>query len=146
MKRILYIIAAALMVAVACEKEGARMMEDLSGDWHYTATENGVAEDIWVSFDQSGTFEMYQKIGEGPYWQSQGEFTLDADAMTLSGVYSDRTPWKYTYKVSVGGSSLTMTAVGQEGYSVTYARETIPAQVRQMSLPLTKSEPVDLFL
>ena len=71
---------------------------------------------------------------------------MDAESMVLSGVYTDRYPWKYTYKVSVSDKTLTMTAVEQDGHSVTYARESIPVQVRQMSLPLTKSEPVVLFL
>ena len=142
MKKILYIIAAALVAAVSCQKDGDRVLEQISGEWHYSATESGVAEDVYVAFSEDGTFEMYQKIGDGPYWYSAGEYTLDAKSMVLSGVYSDRYPWKYTYKISVNDKTLTMKAVEQDGYSITYAREAIPSQVRQMSLPLTKSESV----
>lgn len=146
MKKILYIMAAALVAAVSCQKDGDRVLEQISGEWHYSATESGVAEDVYVAFSEDGTFEIYQKIGEGPYWYSTGDYKLDAESMVLSGVYTDRYPWKYTYKVSVSDKTLTMTAVEQDGHSVTYARESIPVQVRQMSLPLTKSEPVVLFL
>ncbi len=146
MKKILYIMAAALIAAVSCQKDGDRVLEQISGEWHYSATESGVAEDVYVAFSEDGTFEIYQKIGEGPYWYSTGDYKLDAESMVLSGVYTDRYPWKYTYKVSVSDKTLTMTAVEQDGHSVTYARESIPVQVRQMSLPLTKSEPVVLFL
>lgn len=146
MKKILYIMAAALVAAVSCQKDGDLVLEQISGEWHYSATESGVAEDVYVAFSEDGTFEIYQKIGEGPYWYSTGEYKLDAESMVLSGVYTDRYPWKYTYKVSVSDKTLTMTAVEQDGHSVTYARESIPVQVRQMSLPLTKSEPVVLFL
>lgn len=139
-------MAAALVAAVSCQKDGDRVLEQISGEWHYSATESGVAEDVYVAFSEDGTFEIYQKIGEGPYWYSTGDYKLDAESMVLSGVYTDRYPWKYTYKVSVSDKTLTMTAVEQDGHSVTYARESIPAQVRQMSLPLTKSEPVVLFL
>lgn len=146
MKKILYIMAAALVAAVSCQKDGDRVLEQISGEWHYSATESGVAEDVYVAFSEDGTFEIYQKIGEGPYWYSTGDYKLDAESMVLSGVYTDRYPWKYTYKVSVSDKTLTMTAVEQDGHSVTYTRESIPVQVRQMSLPLTKSEPVVLFL
>lgn len=139
-------MAAALVAAVSCQKDGDRVLEQISGEWHYSATESGVAEDVYVAFSEDGTFEIYQKIGEGPYWYSTGDYKLDAESMVLSGVYTDRYPWKYTYKVSVSDKTLTMTAVEQDGHSVTYARESIPVQVRQMSLPLTKSEPVVLFL
>lgn len=139
-------MAAALIAAVSCQKDGDRVLEQISGEWHYSATESGVAEDVYVAFSEDGTFEIYQKIGEGPYWYSTGDYKLDAESMVLSGVYTDRYPWKYTYKVSVSDKTLTMTAVEQDGHSVTYARESIPVQVRQMSLPLTKSEPVVLFL
>lgn len=139
-------MAAALVAAVSCQKDGDRVLEQISGEWHYSATESGVAEDVYVAFSEDGTFEIYQKIGEGPYWYSTGDYKLDAESMVLSGVYTDRYPWKYTYKVSVSDKTLTMTAVEQDGHSVTYTRESIPVQVRQMSLPLTKSEPVVLFL
>lgn len=132
-------------MATGCEKQETVLLERLSGDWHYEAEENGVTEDIWLSFTAAGTFEMYQKIGEGPYWYSNGEFTLDPDSMTLSGIYSDRYPWRYTYRISIGGSTLDMTAVEAEDYKVTYSRESIPAQVRDMSLPLTKAGQPDVI-
>ena len=146
MKKIVLILAVALFSAVSCQKDSVRILEQIAGEWHYSAVENGVSEDVYVSFTEDGLFEMYQKIGEGPYWYSAGEYALDAESMVLSGVYTDRYPWKYTYKVSVSDNTLTMSALEQEGYTVTYSRENIPASVRQMSLPLTKSEQVELFL
>lgn len=122
------------------------MVAQLAGEWHYAGEENGVAEDIWVSFAEDGTFEMYQKIGEGPYWLTKGEFELDPETKVLSGVYSDRYPWKYSYKVSISDKTLTMSAVELEGYTVIYGKERIPVEVRQKSLPLTKSEAVERYL
>lgn len=146
MKKILHIFALiALFVATGCEKV-AGPSYDFVGDWHYTAEENGVAEDVWVSFSSEGTFEMYQKIGEGPYWYSHGEFSYDNSADILKGVYSDRYEWKYTYDISVSGNTLVMKAREVENYSVTYTKETIPAEVREKSLPLTKAESVERYL
>ena len=146
MKRLIFIFAIlALFVATGCEKNAAQSY-DFLGDRHYSATENAVAEDIWVSFFADGTFEMYQKVGEGPYWYSHGEFAFDATADVLTGVYSDRYDWKYSYVVSVSGSTMVMKAVEVENYSVTYTKETVPAEVKEKSLPLTKSESVERYL
>ena len=135
----------ALFVATGCQEKAGHSFP-FSGDWHYSDTENGVDEDVWVSFLSDGTFEMFQKIGEGPYWYSYGEFTYDSHAGILTGVYSDRYRWKYDYEISVSGKTLVMTAVGVENYSVTYNKENIPAEVREKSLPLTKSESVERHL
>jgi hypothetical protein len=146
MKKLFYIFTASLLIAVGCTKDASKVMNQLSGDWHYAAEENGVKEDIWISFSEDGTFEMFQKIGDGPYWYTKGEYALDSKTKVLSGIYSDRYPWKYSYKVSISDKTLEMAAVELEDYKLTYAKETIPAQVREKSLPLTKSESVELFL
>lgn len=148
MKRITYILTAiaSILLTVSCQKASDHLLDSLTGDWHYTGEESGVEEDIWVSFAVNGTFEMYQKIGDGAYWYSTGEFTLDPDTMTLSGVYSDRYPWKYDYTVSVSSKALVMTAVQLDTHSLTYTRESIPDEVRQKSLPLTKSETFERYL
>lgn len=140
MKRILYILAAVLLAATSCQKEGNSLLENLAGEWHYTAEESGVTEDVYLSFAENGTFEIYQKIGEGPYWHATGDFTLDLETSVLSGFYSDRYPWNYSYVIEVSSTTLVMKAVELEGYIQNYVREQIPAEVRDKSLPLTKSE------
>lgn len=138
--------AAVLLLGTSCQKDSDALTAKLAADWHYTAQENGVAEEVWISFTADGTFEMFQKIGDGPYWYTKGEYALDSKTKVLSGIYSDRYPWKYSYKVSISDKTLEMAAVELEDYKLTYAKETIPAQVREKSLPLTKSESVELFL
>lgn len=145
MKKIIYVIAA-ILFAVSCQEKTDKVVEQITGEWHYSSIESGVNEDVYVSFATDGSFVLYQKIGDGAYWYSEGTFTLDAETMVLTGVYTDRYPWKYSYKVTVSDKTLTLSAMELEGYSTTYTRETIPAQVRKMSLPLTKSEQTDLFL
>ena len=105
MKKILYIISAiaTLLFASSCEKESG-VLNQLAGEWHCTVEESGVTQDVYLSLGTDGQFEMYQKTGEGPYWYSSGKYTLDTETMVLSGVYSDKYPWKYSYKVA--GSDL----------------------------------------
>lgn len=140
MKRIIYLLFAVLTsvcLLAGCQKEDERVKAELVGDWHYSGTENGVEMDVWVSFAADGSFEMYQLVGEGAYWHSTGVYSYNGKV--LSGVYSDRYPWKYTYSVSVNGSSLVMKAVELESYSVTYTREAVPSEVREKALDLTKA-------
>lgn len=148
MKKILYMIAAAavLLLGTSCQKDSDALTAKLAADWHYTAQENGVAEEVWISFTADGTFEMFQKIGDGPYWYTKGEYALDSKTKVLSGIYSDRYPWKYSYKVSISDKTLVMTAVELETYVVTYEKAEILVEVRQKSLPLTKSESVERYL
>lgn len=148
MKRIIYIFAfaTALFASVCCGKDDSYMMEQMAGEWHYSAEESGVAEDIWLSFSADGRFEMYQRVGEGAYWFSAGEYQVDPESGVVTGVYSDRYPWRYSYKVSVSGRTLVMTAVEQESHNVTYVRESIPSEVREKSLPLTRSDSYERYL
>ena len=146
MKKIFYIFVSSLIMLVGCTKESGRIKNQLVGDWHYTAEESEVKEDIWISFAQDGTFQMYQMIGEGAYWSTTGKYLYDEETQELTGVYSDKYPWKYSYKISFLKGDLVMTAVELTTYSVTYTREDIPAQVREKSLPLTKAEQVERHL
>lgn len=148
MKKILYIFAFvfAILLAPACQKGGDQLVDELVGDWHCTMQESGVQTDIYLGFAADGTFQMYQKTGDGPYWASAGEYTVDAESKVLSGVYSDRYPWKYSYRISVDARSLTMTAVELDTYVVKYERTSIPEAVREKSLPLTKSESYERYL
>ena len=146
MKKIFYIFAVLLFMCTGCAKDGERIVSQLAGDWHYTAEESGVKEDVWISFTEDNTFEMYQRVGDGAYWSSRGDFEYDVDSKILSGVYSDRCPWKYTYRISVSDRTLEMKAVEIETHVMTYTRESIPAEVRDKSLPLTKSEDIERYL
>ena len=144
------IFSLAMMLLVALtgcgEKEGGKGVK-VAGEWQLVQWNDATPEfKVYIDFNADGTFEMFQKVGDGPYWYTQGEYMLDAATKILSGVYSDRYPWKYSYKVSISDKTLEMAAVELEGYKLTYAKETIPAQVREKSLPLTKSESVELFL
>lgn len=142
MKNILYkmmMAIAALVLVTGCQKEEERVKEMLVGDWHYAAIDQNENIDIWVSFSADGTFDMYQKIGSGAYWHSAGKYKVNTDEKLLTGVYSDKTPWKYDYRYSVSDSKLVMTAVQLESYSVAYSKGIIPAEVIEKCLELTKA-------
>ena len=132
-------LMAIMFISAGCANKDERFMDVLAGDWHYSGIEQGIEEDVWLLLSADGTFDMYQKIGEGAYWHSAGTWAADSQSKVLSGVYEDRTPWRYDYSWSVTGDSMTLTAVQADTWSVTYSREAFPESVRDKSLELTKS-------
>lgn len=138
-------IFATVVAFTSCKSDDARFKEDLVGDWHYAAEENGKVIDIWLSFSADDTFKLYQLVGEGAYWSSTGKYSYDLEKGIISGRYSDQTPWAHDYKFDVKSTTLTLTAVDVPSYVVKYNRENVPSSVVEKSLPLTKSSGVEFI-
>lgn len=142
MKRILYIIAAALMV-ISCgdKKNGGNTTEltleqKLYGEWH--STKLAIDADIYISFMENGKFEMYQQIGEGAHRVFRGTWNLEDDL--LSGKYNDGEEWAAAYRISVEGKTLTMTSANDAAEVSRFAQMQIPDDVKEGSVVVVKSE------
>lgn len=142
MKRILYIIAAALMV-ISCgdKKNGGNTTEltleqKLYGEWH--STKLAIDADIYISFMENGKFEMYQQIGEGAHRVFRGTWNLEDDL--LSGKYNDGEEWAAAYRISVEDKTLTMTSANDAAEVSRFAQMQIPADVKEGSVIVVKSE------
>ena len=129
--------AAAVLSFAACSNPEEEKMEIIAGEWHYTATESGVQIDVYLGLYSDYTFDLYQKIGDGPHYLYKGKYNFDGQI--LSGTYSDYTPWAHDYKVTRSGGSLTLTSVASPDYSVTYKKESIPESVKANYMPATKA-------
>lgn len=129
-----------LLGMFSCQSDEVRQKEDLIGEWHYEGVESGINIDVWLALSADDTFEMYQMVGEGAYWKSTGSYEVDTQKGVISGYYSDKTPWAYDYEFSVSGGNLTLVAVGTDS-KTTYKRESVPAEVKEKTLDLTKSGP-----
>lgn len=81
----------------------------LVDQWHYSGVESGVEIDIYLGLSSDYTFDLYQKVGEGPHYLYKGKYKFDGEVIT--GTYSDYTPWAHDYKVSGSGNSLVLTSV-----------------------------------
>ena len=132
--------AMAIFAVAACSDPEAEKLEKIVGEWHYTGTESGVGIDIYLGLSQDYTFELYQKIGDGPHYLYKGKYKFDGEV--LSGTYNDYTPWAQDYKVSKSGNSLVLTSVINDKYTVTYTREAIPESVKTHYMPATKATSV----
>ena len=142
MKKIISKVIFATIVAlglISCEKAD-RNLEKIAGEWYFQ--EDNV--EVYIDFNADGTFEMFQNIsvnedGNNPrYRLYSGTFTYDGTLLT--GVYSDKSQWAYSYQATVSGDNLTMrfTDNGKE-FVRTYVRKTIPFTVRKSCTEPLKS-------
>lgn len=101
---------------------------DITGEWHLVSAGELPMEsiDVYVSFGD-GTFDLYQKVGEGRYFLYDGTYTLTGNV--LSGLYSDGTSWGSDYDISLETDSLVLTANNGSGEVSTYVRKAIPDEV-----------------
>lgn len=132
------VCAAAMFAFAACGNLEENKLEKVLGEWHYTGVESGVEIDIYLGLYTDYTFDLYQKVGEGPHYLYKGKYSFDGQV--LSGTYSDYTPWAHDYNVTKSNSSLTLTSVATPEYSLTFKKESIPQSVSTHYMPVTKAE------
>ena len=139
MKKILFFIST-LIIMVSCGDKGGKQpeltLEDkLCTDWHSTSL--SLEADIYISFADNNTFELYQKIVEGAYRLYRGTWNLEEDILT--GKYNDGEDWAAAYKIAIEGSNLTMTSNNDAAEKSTYTKSEIPAEVKDRCETVVKS-------
>lgn len=140
MKRITNIVltlAAAVCLAVSCEKEdmGPSLDPAIVGEWHLAETLVDGTEldrklvDVYIVLNSDCTFELYQRSGSQDERYDLYTGTCSSNDGTLSGTYSNGTPWGSSYKYKVVGSSLTLTSTDMLEEQV-YDKESIPEDIK----------------
>ncbi|MBO6097162.1 MAG: lipocalin family protein [Bacteroidales bacterium] len=120
MKKYLLMAACALAL-VACKKDGGEEpvppvpTQGIVGTWELVsvatkATVGDIQVSVYVDFNSSGNFTLYQKIGMGRYTKFEGTYTLTSDNK-LAGSYGDNSSWG-PYDAVVSGETLTLTTAG----------------------------------
>lgn len=138
MKKIIYMIIAALILVSCGEKGGNKQLtlsEQLCGEWHSTSL--AVQADIYIRFLENGKFEMYQKIGAGAYRLYNGTWNLEED--TLTGKYNDGEGWAAAYTVVIDSNTLTLTSKNDAAETSKYSTCTIPEEVKDKAVIEVKS-------
>lgn len=145
MKKFKYIALAAMaaMLAAGCEKENKGQSAGegsgpVAGEWHMVSW-SGLTEeraDVYVSFGEDGTFDLYQRVYTPYYEHYDGTYRQDGDR--LSGSYSDGTPWgrEYTATLPEDRSRLTLTAADDGADVSVYVPATIPEDILSGDLSL----------
>ena len=71
------------------------------GSWHIKSYCGRPSDtDIYMQFNEDGTFLLYQRSNSPTYTIYSGVYTADAKSSTLSGVYDDGTLWANSYSYS----------------------------------------------
>ena len=88
----------------------------------------GQQVDVYMTFNDDFSFELYQKIGSaGRYKHYHGTWTLTGTV--LDGRYSDNTPWASSYEVTQNKekTTLVLTCAGEV---YTYSKTNIPSDIQ----------------
>ena len=139
MKKTLLIISTLILLASCGEKNGDKteltLEQKLCTEWHSTFLP--VDGDIYVSFNDNKTFELYQQIGEGAHRLYRGTWNLEENLLT--GKYNDGEEWAAAYTITINDKQLTMTSVNDAAEESVFAKEDIPEEVVQTCEIIVKS-------
>ena len=142
MKKILYILAAAICLLTSCEKQ-LKFPEKLYGDWFCHSTSlTSTDVYVYVTFN-ADSFILYQKIGDGAYRVYNGTYTLTpgADGLyILTGEYSDGTPWGAEYAVLSSSNDTMVLTAGDVTETYTRVADGIPADVKNSAAPVKSAD------
>lgn len=119
------------------------------GQWHMVSWSTLTAADVYLSFTDAGSFELYQRLYTPAYVHLKGNFSYQNG--TLSGNYSDNTAWGHSYSVSFNtdGTQMTLTSTASAGDVAVFVQSTIPDEITSGVLEasaLSRSEELVRFL
>lgn len=106
--KILSLVLLSLVVMTSCNKNNNKSDKDaLVGEWHLISWNEETPEfDVYVSFAEDGTFEIYQQVWSFDYELFTGTYSVDGD--TLKGSYADGSKWAMDYKFAKTDKTLTL--------------------------------------
>ena len=142
MKARIYFLTAVLcaLALVGCGKEKdtpkVNNATKVVGEWH--CAPEGYDVDVYVAFDADGSFEEYQRLGEGRYRHYAGTWSVNKSE--LSGVYADGTEWGSSYTLSFNGDTMTLTANNDSAEAIVYTKCEIPTEVKSEAIDPLGSE------
>lgn len=107
------------------------------GQWHLVSWSNLSAADVYLSFNDTGSFEIYQRVYSPAYEHYDGTYSYDKGV--LSGIYSDSKAWGSSYKVtfSSNGSLMTLSSIESAGDVSVFEKSTIPDDILSGELTST---------
>lgn len=131
-KSIIFALVAALALFSSC-KEEEDLPLNIIGTWNITGIQTKAANlggqtvDVYITFDEGNTFDLYQMVGQGRYSHYAGTWSLVET--TLTGKYSDGTSWGSSYEISQNDerTTLTMSAAGED---YTYKKSSLPSDLQ----------------
>lgn len=149
MKKILYILLAIAAITGCGPKptpvppvEEDTLAKKIAGEWHCTVSD--MDADIFLGFAEDGSFELYQKIGEGSHRLYRGTWKVADESLGyITGKYNDGSAWGSDYAVTISDDRNHMTMVPRNSavqIEYVYSRQSIPEEIKSGSVIVVKSE------
>lgn len=140
-KYIYFLIAVSACLFVGCSDDDDNTVtidSRVVGEWQLINWNGDKAEDfdVYLELLSDGSFNLYQRVEYSYYEHFAGNFS--ADESLLKGRYNNGESWEYTFALSDGGYTLTLTDTKSNETNV-YTRTTIPEEARNTSV--TRSMP-----
>ena len=123
---------------------------DVVGSWHLVSWSSLQSADVYLSFSESGSFDIYQRLYKPEYVHLDGTYSYDKP--TLNGRYSDNTPWgSASYRVSFNadGTRMTLTSTSSTSDVSVFVKAEIPSEIISGALestPQSRAEDMPRFL
>lgn len=134
-KYIYFLIAASVCLFVGCsdDDDTVTVDPDVVGEWQLIEWNGNAADDfdVYLEFRTDGAFNLYQRVEYSYYEHYVGKFS--ADESLLKGCYNNGESWEYSFVLSDGGYTLTLTDTKSNEANV-YTRTEIPDEVRNTSV------------
>lgn len=143
MRKLIYMMTAVLMLAACGNKPDNKpdnkteltLEQKLYGEWHSITL--AIEADIYISFAENKTFEMYQQITAGAHRLYRGTWNLEGTLLT--GKYNDGEDWAAAYEIAIEGETLTLTSVNDAAEKSVYKKAEIPEDIKTGSAVVVKS-------
>ena len=102
---------------------------ELTGEWKLAMWNEATPEfNVYIDFNEDGTFEMYQQVWSLDYELFTGNYVINGDIVT--GTYIDGTNWACGYKFAKEGNTLTMYSQEDQSVASVYEACEIPAEIK----------------
>lgn len=138
-KLLIVVVSAVFACSCGSKNDGPQVGTRIVAEWHLVSV-TGIdsVPEVYIDFASGGSFELFQKIGEGRFRKYLGTYTVSGKK--LSGKYADGEDWGSEYEVSFDGEDMLLTALNGSGEVCGYEKKALPASDKAEADLVTRSD------
>ena len=133
-----------LVAITGCEKDkivGGGDDSAVVGQWVLNSWNEEAPEfNVYISFENDGTFAIYQQVWSLDYECFEGTYQLNGDILT--GQYADNSIWASGYKVETTDNTLVLYSQDDQSVKSVYEKCEIPAEIIEEATTTRAAEAV----
>lgn len=125
--KILSLVLLSLVVLTGCKnKDKNNGANPIVGEWELITWNEETPEfNVYISFNNDGSFAIYQQVWSFDYELFAGKYSVKGDS--VSGTYTDGSAWASDYKFAKTDKTLTL--IDKSGTKSVYEKCTIPEEI-----------------